>query len=96
MDPSALDLSQWRQLTSSIYFLWLWVPFMVTFALCMLTALALIPSMVGSRHLSQRTIAMRPPLFIVGFLSLVGGIGSLYMALSKLGVIDQIYTHWLI
>ena len=96
MDLHALDTAQWHTMTQAIWWLWAWVPLVVTFAFCFMTALAIIPSLVVSRQLSRRTLAFRAPLLLLGLVSLVGAVASIATALNTAEFVTNLYPRWLI
>jgi hypothetical protein len=51
MDPKALTSTDWQNIHLFLQWFWIYFPLIVTFAITMLTAHALIPSAVTTGHL---------------------------------------------
>ena len=96
MDPSALTTDQWAAIGAALKLLWLWVPLIVVFAFSWLLAVAVVPSLVTSRHLPAQSLRLRPLLLLVGLASLVGAVAVGALGLLTAGVLNQFYPRWLI
>ncbi|GBD11271.1 hypothetical protein HRbin23_00926 [bacterium HR23] len=77
MDPIALTAEQWAQVKALLHILWLLPFFAAGLALLLMLALAIIPSLVGTRHLPAETTRVRG-LFLLVSLAAVAGIAIVF------------------
>ena len=82
-DPKALTSANWNDIHLWLQWLWIYLPLVVTFALTVLTAHAVIPSLISTGHLSTNANRLRTPLsifagvvFVAAVVILVFGINS--------------------
>ncbi|MDA1127267.1 MAG: hypothetical protein O2913_01030 [Chloroflexi bacterium] len=82
-DPKALTSAEWHNIHMFLQWFWIYLPIVVTFALTMLTAHALIPSLVNTGQLPESMQKVRPVLtafavlvFAVAVVILVLGINA--------------------
>ena len=68
-DPKALTSVEWNNIHLFLQWFWIYFPIVVTFAITMLTAHAIIPSLVITGHLPESTQRLRMPL--TGFAALL-------------------------
>ncbi|CAI7996674.1 hypothetical protein GBAR_LOCUS1925 [Geodia barretti] len=68
MDPKALTTTDWHNIHLFLQWFWIYFPLVVTFAMTMLTAHALIPSVVSTGHLPASAAKLRLPLTLFALL----------------------------
>lgn len=67
MDPSFVTNAIWHEISVMLRFLWLYVFFIVGFALFFLTAHAFLPSLASTGQLPDRIVKLRPLLYLASF-----------------------------
>ena len=94
-DPNALTSVEWNNIHLFLQWFWIYFPLVVTFGITMLTAHALIPSLVITGHLPESAQRLRVPL--TGFAALVFAAGVVIMVLVINSALDleQIYDRWI-
>ena len=94
-DPKALTTVEWNNIHLFLQWIWIYLPLVVTFAITMLTAHALIPSLVITGHLPESAQRLRVPL--TGFAVLVFAAGVVIMVLVINSALDvrQIYNRFI-
>ncbi len=80
MDPKALTSTDWQNIHLFLQWFWIYFPLVVTFALTMLTAHALIPSAVETGHLPPSVGRLKWPL--TGFALLVAVVAIIILILG--------------
>lgn len=75
---------------------WIYLPIVVVFAVTMLTAHALIPSLVNTGHIPESMQRLRIPL--TGFAALVFVLAVVILVLGINATLDvrEVYNRWLI
>ncbi|MCS7207518.1 MAG: hypothetical protein NZ951_06250 [Dehalococcoidia bacterium] len=96
MDPIALNAEQWAQVKALLHVLWLLPFFAAGLALLLMLALAIIPSLVGTRHLPVDTVRVRGLLLLVG-LAAVAGIAIVFARVVPAveDIVRQVYPKFL-
>ena len=94
MDPQPLSSSEWAQIGTALMFLWaaLGCAFVAGFSL--LTAHAIITSLVETKTIPARWSYARPVLYIVGLGAVVGVIACLVLAGLNMEWIDIRYSRY--
>ncbi|MCH8988154.1 MAG: hypothetical protein IIA92_05030 [Chloroflexi bacterium] len=94
-DPKALTTVEWNNIHLFLQWMWIYFPLVVTFAITMLTAHALIPSLVITGHLPESAQRLRVPL--TGFAVLVFAAGVVIFVLVINSALDvrQIYNRFI-
>ena len=94
-DPTALTSVEWNNIHLFLQWFWIYFPLVVTFAITMLTAHALIPSLVITGHLPESAQRLRVPL--TGFAALVFAAGVVILVLVVNTALDvrQIYDRFI-
>jgi hypothetical protein len=95
-DPKALTSVEWNNIHMFLQWFWIYLPIVVTFAITMLTAHALIPSMVNTGHLPASMERLRMPL--TGFAALVFVLAVVILVLGINATLDvrQVWPRFLI
>ena len=90
-DPRPLGIENWKDIGLWLLLLEIYLPLIVTFAFTMLTAHAIIPSLIGTGHLPARAAKARVPLTAFALLVLVAAV------IVMVGVIAStldVYKFW--
>lgn len=91
MTPSVTTTAQWDQVTSGLVFFWAFVASVVVFAACLLLAHAMIPSLVSTRQLPGRALAVRPVFYVLSFLALIAAALAFANIVTNLRVLFDLY-----
>jgi hypothetical protein len=95
-DPKALTSANWNDIHIWLTWLWTYVPLVLTFALTILTAHAIIPSLILTGHLPQSANRLRAPLTGFALLVLVGAVVILVFAINKTLDVEKFWDRYLI
>ena len=75
---------------------WIYFPIVVTFALTLLTAHAIIPSLVNTGQLPESAQRLRPPLTVFAVLLFSAGVVILVLGINATLDVREIYNRFLI
>ncbi|PKB71669.1 MAG: hypothetical protein BZY87_04145 [SAR202 cluster bacterium Io17-Chloro-G6] len=95
-DPKALTSEEWRNIHLYLQWFWIYLPIVVTFALTMLTAHALIPSLVNTGQLPESMQRLRPILTGFAALLFVAGVVILVLGINATLDVRQVWPRFLI
>ena len=95
-DPNALTSVEWDKIHSYLQWFWIYFPIVVTFAITMLTAHALIPSLVNTGHLPESTQRLRMPLTGFAVLLFVAAVVILVLGINATLDVRHVYNRFLI
>ena len=95
-DPKALTSVNWNDIHVWLTLFWIYAPLVLTFALTMLTAHALIPSLIITKHLPPNAIKMRTPLTGFAMAVLIAAIVMMVLIINETLNIENFYDRWLI
>ena len=95
-DPKALTSVEWTNIHLYLQWLWIYFPIVVTFAITLLTAHAIIPSLVNTGQLPESTQRLRVPLTGFAVLLFVAGVVILVLAINATLDVRQVYNRFLI
>ncbi len=82
-DPKALTSADWNNIHLFLQWFWIYFPLVVTFAVTILTAHALIPSAVLTGHLPPSVSRLRLPLTAFAFLIAAAAIVILVLGINQ-------------
>jgi len=85
-DPKALTSVDWNNIHMFLQWFWIYFPIVVIFGITLLTAHALIPSLVSTGHLPESTQKLRIPL--TGFAALLFAAGVVILILGINATLD--------
>lgn len=91
MHAEVTTADQWVQINSGLIWFWAFAACIVVFAANLLLAHAMIPSLVSTRQLPQRVMRVRPVLYVISLIFLVGAIFSLANIVGGLSVLFDLY-----
>ncbi len=95
-DPKALTSAEWQNIHMYLQWFWIYLPMVVTFGLTMLTAHALIPSMVNTGHLPESMQRLRVPLTAFAALVFVIAVVILVLGINATLDVRQVWPRFLI
>ena len=95
-DPKALTSVEWQNIHLFLQWFWIYFPIVFTFAITMLIAHALIPSLVITGHLPESTQRLRVPLTGFAALVFVAGVVILVLGINATLDVRQIWPRFLI
>ncbi|MBT4125883.1 MAG: hypothetical protein HOE43_05755 [Chloroflexi bacterium] len=78
----------------ALKFLWLALGFALVAGPSLLTAHAIIPSVVDSKSVAAKWTKFRAPLYVLGLVCVVGIFASLFMASENVEFLERIYSRW--
>jgi len=93
-DPSALTNVEWTEMSKILITLWIFVGAVLAFVLSLLTAHAMIPSLVESRHLPERVLKLRPAFYGSALVFFGGAMYLIVRATGLAKVIGTFYERW--
>ena len=94
MDPEFVTHADWSGLGGLLRFLWLFSISLITFALSVLLAQAIVPSLVASNHLPQGILRVRPVVLAGAMSALVLAVIMLTIVIIRTEVITDFYEKW--
>lgn len=95
MDPNVVSRSDWADIGEFLLAL-LFIPGLaIVFAFSMLTAHAIIPSLVASGHIPEEFLKTRVVFYSVAFAALLGVISYLiYLGVSADSSFGEVWSRW--
>ena len=95
-DPKAISSANWNDIHIWLTYFWIYVPLVLTFALAMLTAHAIIPSLIITGQLPASAGRLKFPLTL--FSALVFAAAAVMMVLTVDRTLDlaKFWDRWLI
>ena len=94
MDPKPLTTAEWAEVGNALKFLWLALGFALVAGPSLLTAHAIIPSIVDTKTVAAKWSRFRAPLYVVGIICFIGIFVSLFMASENTDFLHRIYSRW--
>ena len=94
MSPDYITVEQWSCISTVLRFLWAYWLFIIGFALTLLLAQAIMPSLVFTRQLPMGIMRLRPLLYLGAFGILPIALLFLILAFVNIDVIPEIWGRW--
>ncbi len=94
-DPKSLTSSNWNDIHIWLTLMWIYIPVILTFALSMLTAHAIIPSLIITGQLPPSASRLKVPLTAFAFLVLIAAVIILALAMNQTLIIEDFWDRWL-
>lgn len=94
MDPAFVTNEIWHNISGMLRFLWVYVFFIIGFALNLLIAHAIIPSLVGSGQIPERIAKLRPVFYLASGGALVFALAALVISMLQVGVVTDVFNRW--
>ena len=95
-DIKALSSSNWNDIPIWLTLLWIYVPLILTFALTLLTAHAIIPSLVITGQLPASANRLKIPMTGFAFLVLIAAVVVMVFGIERTLDIEKFWDRWLI
>jgi hypothetical protein len=95
-DPKALTGANWNDIHVWLVWFWTYLPLVITFALSMLTAHAVIPSLVSTGHLPASASRLRMPLTGFAFLVFIAAVVVLVLGINSTLDLEKFWDRYLI
>ena len=94
-DPKSLTSVDWNDIHVWLTLMWIYIPILLTFALTMLTAYAIIPSLIITGQLKPSAARLKLPLTGFAFLVLVAAVIILAFGMNQTLIIEEFWDRWL-
>jgi hypothetical protein len=94
MDPQPLSPSEWAQIGTALAFLWAALGFAIIAGFSLLTAHAIITSLVDTNTISPKWSNLRPVLYFVGIAAILGLIACLAYVAINMDWIEVLYSRY--
>ena len=94
-DPKALTTASWHNIHLYLQWFWIYLPVLVTFALTMLTAHAIIPSLVITGHLPSSAQRFRIPLTLLALVVLAAAVVLMVLVIINALHVNNVYDRLL-
>ena len=94
MDPQPLSPSEWAQIGTALKFLWGALGCAIVAGFSLLTAHALITSLVDTNTISARWTSLRPVFYFVGIVAFIGLIACFVGAALSMEWLEVMYSRY--
>ena len=94
MDPKPLSTAEWAEVGNALKFLWLALGFALVAGPSLLTAHAIIPSVIDTKTVPAKWARFRAPLYVVGITCVAGIFFALFMASQNTDFLHNMYSRW--
>ena len=95
-DPKALTSIEWNNIHMILQWFWIYLPIVLAFGLTLLTAHAIIPSLVNTGQLPESTQKLRPVLTLFAAGLFAAGVVILVLVINAQLDVSDIYDRLLI
>ena len=94
MEPAFVTNEIWHGISGMLRILWVYVFFIIGFALNLLIAHAIIPSLAGSGQIPERIAKLRPVFYMASAGALVFALVALVLFLFQVNVVADVFPRW--
>ena len=94
MDPQSLSASEWAQIGTVLKFLWAALGCAIVAGFSLLTAHAIITSLVDTNTISAKWSNLRPVFYFVGIVAVIGVIACFVLAAMNLDWLEVLYPRY--
>ena len=94
MDPQPLSSSEWAQIGTALKFLWAALGCAIVAGFSLLTAHAIIVTLVDTNTISARWSSLRPFFYAVGFIAVIGVITCFVFAALNMDWLEVRYSRY--
>ncbi len=94
MDPQPLSSSEWAQIGTALKFLWAALGCAIVAGFSLLTAHAIIVTLVDTNTISSRWSSLRPVFYAIGLVAVVGVITCFVFAALNMDWIEVRYPRY--
>ena len=96
MDPATLTNAEWTGIANLLTNLWVMLFLIIVIGSLYLTAHALVPSLVASRHLPESVARIRVPTYVLMFIGIALYFYFIGVSISESGVLGDIFdSYWI-
>ena len=95
-DPKALTSANWNDIHVWLVWFWTYLPLVITFGFSMLTAHAVIPSLINTGHLPDSAGRLRIPLTGFAFLVFIAAVVILVLVMNSTLNLEKFWDRYLI
>lgn len=95
-DPKALTSADWNNIHLFLQWFWIYFPLVITFALTVLTAHGLIPSLVNTGHLPSAANRVRLPLNVFALFVFAAAVVILVFGINQTLDVANFWDRYLI
>ncbi len=95
-DPEALSSANWNDIHIWLTYFWIYVPLVLTFALAMLTAHAIIPSLIITGQLPTSAGRLKLPLTLFSVLVFAAAAAMMFLTVDRTLDLAKFWDRWLI
>ena len=95
-DPEALSSANWNDIHIWLTYFWIYVPLVLTFALAMLTAHAIIPSLIITGQLPTSAGRLKLPLTLFSVLVFAAAAALMFLTVDRTLDLAKFWDRWLI
>jgi hypothetical protein len=92
-DPKALTSVEWNNIHMFLQWFWIYLPIVLTFGITLLTAHAIIPSMIQGGQIPESAQKLRVPMTGFAALLFVAGVVILILMINAQLDVQQIYNR---
>jgi len=92
-DPKALTAVDWNNIHLLLQWLWIYLPLIATGSVTLVTAHALIPSLVITGHVPQGALKLRIPMTVFGILVLAVAAVIIGLALNQAMAVENFWDR---
>ena len=93
-DPIALTTENWQDIHVWLTFFWIYVPVVFTFGVTLLTAHAVIPSLIRTKHIPESANKARLPLTAFAGVLLVIGVILMVNIVISAQAVEKFYDRY--
>jgi len=91
INATVTNHAQWAAITNGLLWFWAFLACVVAFGTFLLMAHAMVPSLVSTRQLPQRTLAVRPAIYLLALIFLAGAFFCFANIVTHLQVLYDLY-----
>ena len=95
-DPKALTSANWNDIHLWLTYFWIYAPLVLTFAITMLTAHAIIPSLVITGQLPVAANRLKIPLTLFSALIFAAAVVMMVLTVDRTLDLAKFWDRWLI
>jgi len=92
-DPKSLTSVEWNNIHMFLLWFWIYLPIVLTFGITLLTAHAIIPSMIQGGQIPESAQKLRVPMTGFAALLFVAGVVLLILMINAQLDVQQIYSR---
>ena len=92
-DPKALTSVEWNNIHMFLQWFWIYLPIVLTFGITLLTAHAIIPSMIQGGQIPESAQKLRVPMTGFDALLFVAGVVILILMINAQLDVQKIYSR---